>query len=65
MYAAIWTAMGILATALFTWGYYFNNRLDSGFARLGARMDQGFSRMDARFDAMTARIDTHIERHAG
>jgi hypothetical protein len=76
MYAAIWSAIAILAGGLFGSFYYFSARLDTGLARLESKMDQGFaqvdarfdsliSRMDARLDAMTARIDAHIERHAG
>jgi hypothetical protein len=50
MYAAIWSAIGIVAAGLFGTIYYFGARIDSGndrhgttIARLESRMDQGFT----------------------
>jgi hypothetical protein len=47
---AVFTTIGLLATALF--------RLDSRFDRIDARFD----RIDARFDRMDARFDRLDER---
>jgi len=75
MYAAIWSAVGILAAGLFGTISYFgtrldytNGRLDSGFARLESRMDQfethvdeRFARLEARMDQGFARVDSRLD----
>jgi hypothetical protein len=74
MYAAIWSAIGILAAGLLGTIFSFNAPLDAGFARLEARLDEGFARIDQRFgqidlrldqvnfriDGLSARLDSHI-----
>ena len=65
MYAALWSAIGILAAGLFSTIYYFNLRMDAGFGRLEARIDRLESRMDQGFARLEGRLDAHIERHAG
>lgn len=68
MGAAVWTAIGLLATFSLGTLFYLGSRIDS----MAGRMDARFDTMDARFDSlitrldgMNARIDAHLDRHAG
>jgi hypothetical protein len=67
MDAAVWTAIGLLATTSLGTLFYLGSRIDG----LGSRMDARFDRVDARFDhveerfdALAARFDAHLDRHA-
>ncbi|HEV2685733.1 MAG TPA: hypothetical protein VGW79_03755 [Actinomycetota bacterium] len=62
MYAAIWSAIGILAAALFGSIYFSDQRMDVGFARLETRMDQRFALVDERFARLEARMDQGFAR---
>lgn len=78
MDAAVWTAIGLLATTSLGSLFHLGSRIDAlaarmdvGFGKvdtrfdaLAARMDAGFARVDARLDAMEARLDAHVDRHA-
>ena len=79
MDAAVWTAIGLLATFSLGTLFYLGSRIDSLAARMDARfdsmdgrfdgliarMDSRFDSVDARLDAVNARVDTHLDRHAG
>ena len=69
MYAAIWSAIGILAAALFGSIYFSVQRMDAGFARLETRLEGRIDRLEIRMDQgfarLEARVDAHIDRHAG
>lgn len=72
MDAAVWTAIGLLATFSLGSLFYLGSRIDSLAARmearfdtLTARMDSRFDSVDARLDGVNARIDVHLDRHAG
>jgi hypothetical protein len=78
MDAAVWTAIGLLATFSLGTLFYLGSRLDSLSARMDARfdsidarfdalitrMDARFDSVDARLDAVNSRVDTHLDRHA-
>ena len=68
MDAAVWTAIGLLATFSLGTLFHLGSRIDS----LAGRMDARFDTMDARFDSlitrlegMNVRIGAHPDRHAG
>jgi hypothetical protein len=68
MTAAIWTAIGLLATTLLGTLFCLGSRIDALAARMDAglvRVDARFDAVDARLDALSARIDSHVDRHAG
>lgn len=53
---AVFTALGLLATALFRLDAKIDNRFDA----LVARLDRFETRVEARFDHVDARLD-HVE----
>lgn len=69
-----WTALGLLAIAVFgMFGVFFylgarvdatNDRLDGLRDSLGQRIDTLGGRLDARLDSLSAQLQAHIERHA-
>ncbi len=65
-----WTALGLLAVAVFgMFGvfFYLGARIDSSNERidaLGQRVDALGARLDARLDSLAAQLQAHIERHA-
>jgi len=61
MTAVAWTAIGLLAAALFGNLCYLGGRIDA----LSARIDTMGARLDARIDALSRHLADHIERHAG
>jgi hypothetical protein len=61
MTAVAWTAIGLLAAALFGNLYYLGARIDA----LSARIDAMGARLDSRIDALTAKLVDHVERHTG
>ena len=72
MDAAVWTAIGLLATFSLGTLFYLGSRIDAlasrmdaRFDTLTARMDSRFDSVDARLDGVNARVDTHLDRHAG
>jgi hypothetical protein len=75
MLAVTWTALGILAAAVFGMFAYTAagfGRIDARLDALAGRMDAQFARVDARFDSMdakfdrlAARFDEHVHPHAG
>ena len=71
MEAVAWTAIGLLAVAVFgnmAGLYYLGNRIDAQGAALSARIDALSPRIDAQsasIDALSARMDEHMGRPAG
>ena len=79
MDAAVWTAIGLLATFSLGSLFYLGSRIDSLMSRMDsrfdsmegrfdaliARMDSRFDSVDARLDGVNARVDAHLDRHAG
>jgi hypothetical protein len=72
MDAAVWTAIGLLATFSLGSLFYLGSRIDALASRMDARfdtltgrMDSRFDSVDARLDGVNARVDTHLDRHAG
>jgi hypothetical protein len=68
MDAAVWTAIGLLAT--FSLGSLsdLGSRIDGLGLWIDARFNGVDARLDAvnaRLDAVNARIDAHLDRHAG
>jgi hypothetical protein len=63
MFAAIWSAIGILATGMLGIVFYLTAHMDSGFARMEARFDAMGARLDSRIDALSGRLDAHLEAH--
>jgi len=61
MTAVAWSAIGLLAAALFGSLYYLGSRIDG----LGSRLDSRIDHLETRIDALASRIDVHLERHAG
>jgi hypothetical protein len=61
MTAVAWTAIGLLAAALFGNLCYLGGRIDT----MGARLDARLAALIARIDALTAKLSDHIERDAG
>ena len=63
MVQVAWTALGLLAIAVFgMFGvfFYLGARIDS----TNDRIDALGARLDARLDALSAQLQAHIERHA-
>jgi hypothetical protein len=63
-----WTAIGIMAAAVFGSLFYLGGRIDALGARMDSRfdaVDARFANLDARFDAISDRLDVHIQRHTG
>ena len=71
MDAAVWTAIGLMATFSLGSVFYLGSRIDSLAARMDARfgsmesrfgsMESRFDAMDARFDMLSARMDTRFD----
>lgn len=69
-----WTALGLLAVAVFgMFGVFFylgaridatNDRIDSLNDSLSARIDGLGARLDARIDSLAGQLQAHVERHA-
>ncbi|HYN37479.1 MAG TPA: hypothetical protein VEV82_10970 [Actinomycetota bacterium] len=69
-----WTAIGLLAVALFgMFGafFYLGNKIDGMNSSLNGRMDSLAARIDAlgarldsRIDSLAAQLQAHIEWHA-
>lgn len=63
MVQVAWTALGLLAIAVFgMFGvfFYLGARIDS----TNDRIDALGARLDARLDALSAQLQAHVERHA-
>jgi hypothetical protein len=64
--AAVFSAIGLLATALFRLDAKFEGRFDRIDAKFDAvdarfdRVDARFDRMDTRFDRLEERLATHV-----
>jgi hypothetical protein len=64
--AALWTAIGLAAAAMFGNLYWLGSKVDDLGGRLEGRIDAQTSRIDsvsARIDAQSARIDAHLDAH--
>lgn len=57
MDAAVWTAIGLLATFSLGSLFYLGSRIDS----LAARIDTRFDSMDSRIDSLAARMDARFD----
>jgi hypothetical protein len=63
-----WTAIGLLAAALFGNFWYLGAKIDAINARIdaiNARIDALGARLDARIDALAADLRAHLEHHPG
>ena len=54
-----WTAIGLLAAALFGNFWYLGTKIDA----INARLDALAARLDARINMLGASLQTHIEHH--
>jgi hypothetical protein len=63
MVAVTWSALGLLAAALFGSFFCLGNRLDSLSHALGARIDGLDHSLAGRIDGLATRLDTHLDRH--
>ena len=68
MMGVAWSAIGLMAAALFGSLVYLGSRIDTLGSRtdaLGARLDARLHHLATRIDALASRLDAHLEGHAG